>query len=134
MLKQNTKHNRRFFIKSLFIGLGIGFVALWDKVVITHKKIKEQKFFKLSFNTNREITFHDDFIIINKEDKTKVFSSRCTHLGCKIDKSKNGQLLCPCHGSTFDINGNATKGPAVEPLKELEFEIDELKSQIIVKV
>ena len=131
---EKPKHNRRYFLKSVFAALGIGFVVSWDKMIITHKKIKEQKFFQMSFNTNREITFHNNFVVINKEDKTKVFSSRCTHLGCKIDKSKNDQLLCPCHGSTFDLNGNATKGPAVEPLKELDFEIDELKRRIIVKV
>ena len=114
--------------------MGIGFVALWDKTVVTHKKIKQQKFFSFAFNVNKKIDFNNDFIIINKEQETKVFSSRCTHLGCKINKSKNGQLLCPCHGSTFDLNGNATKGPAVEPLKKMDFEIDKNKQQITVTV
>ena len=134
MLKQKTKHNRRFFLKSILLGLGVGFVVLWDKAVDTHKKIKTQKFFSFAFNANKEISFHDDFVVINKEHETKVFSSRCTHLGCKIDKSKNGQLLCPCHGSTFDLDGNATKGPAVKPLKEIDFEIDEFKEQITVEI
>lgn len=114
--------------------MGIGFIALWDKAVFTHKKIVQHKFFSIAFNVNKEISFTDDFIIINKEEETKVFSSRCTHLGCKINKSKNGQLLCPCHGSTFDLNGNATKGPAVEPLKELKFEIDRVNEQITVEL
>lgn len=87
----------------------------------------------MPFEANKKISFQDDFIVINKESETKILSSRCTHLGCKIDKSKNDQLICPCHGSTFDLDGNATKGPAVSPLEEKQFEIDELNGQIIVK-
>lgn len=127
----NTKHNRRFFIKSTFAGLTIGLVALWDKMIFTQEKINSHKTTSFPIDPNKEISFKDDFIIINKEGETKVFSSRCTHLGCKIDKSKNGQLLCPCHGSTFDTDGNATKGPAIKPLEQKKFEID--KTNIIIK-
>jgi Rieske Fe-S protein len=35
----------------------------------------------------------------------------CTHAGC--DSSVRGQeIVCPCHGSTFDSNGNVIGGPA----------------------
>lgn len=127
----NTKHNRRFFIKSTFVGLSIGLIALWDKMVFTQKKINSHKTYSFPNDPNKEISFKDDFIIINKEGKTKVFSSRCTHLGCKINKSENGQLLCPCHGSTFNTMGDATRGPAVKPLEQKEFEID--NTTIIIK-
>lgn len=126
------QHNRRFFIKSAVAGLTLSIIGLWDRMVLTQRKINSKKTISMPFETNKKISFQDDFIIINKEHKTKVYSSRCTHLGCKIDKTKNDQLICPCHGSTFDLDGNATKGPAVNALGEKEFEIDLLIGQITV--
>ena len=103
-------------------------------MIFTQRKINSQKIVSMPFEVNKEVSFQDDFIIINKEYKTKVLSSRCTHLGCKIDKAKNGQVICPCHGSTFDLDGNATKGPAIRPLEEKKFEIDESNTIITIKV
>lgn len=41
----------------------------------------------------------------------------CTHLGCSpgFDPEKK-ILICPCHGSRFDLKGNVLKGPADHPL------------------
>lgn len=43
----------------------------------------------------------------------------CTHAGCDIgatgDVSPAG-LVCGCHGSRFDANGNVVSGPAPSPL------------------
>ncbi|NOX17101.1 MAG: Rieske (2Fe-2S) protein [Chlorobi bacterium] len=76
------------------------------------------------------ITFRDS-VIFNKEDeKLKIFSSSCTHLGCKISSFKNGELICPCHGSRFDGNGNVVNGPALNPLKEIRYSIDRKKETV----
>lgn len=128
------QHNRRLFIKSAVAGLTLGIVGLWDRMIFTQRKINSRKIVSMPFEVNKEVSFQDDFIIINKEYKTKVLSSRCTHLGCKIDKAKNGQVICPCHGSTFNLDGNATKGPAIRPLEEKKFEIDESNTIITIKV
>jgi cytochrome b6-f complex iron-sulfur subunit len=49
-----------------------------------------------------------------------AYSAVCTHQGCTV-AYKNGQLVCPCHGSIFDpANGAAVvNGPAQRPLPEL---------------
>jgi len=44
-----------------------------------------------------------------------AFSSICTHEGCDMRTSggvKGSQILCSCHGSRFDANGNVLQGPA----------------------
>jgi cytochrome b6-f complex iron-sulfur subunit len=51
----------------------------------------------------------------------------CTHEGCDI--SQNGSvtsagLLCDCHGSRFDPNGNAIVGPAQSPLQHYQVTAD----------
>lgn len=131
---KEKKQNRRYFIKLAIAGLIIGTTALWDRMIATQKKINSRKTVSLPFATNKEISFQDDFIIINKEGKTKVFSSQCTHLGCKINQCTDSQLLCPCHGSKFDLNGNATKGPAIKPLEKMDFEIDKPNNKIIIRI
>lgn len=39
----------------------------------------------------------------------------CTHLGCTVNAVETG-YKCPCHGSTYDIDGRNTGGPAPRPL------------------
>jgi Rieske Fe-S protein len=43
--------------------------------------------------------------------------NRCTHLGCQPALDPQARLLiCPCHGSRFDLQGRVVKGPAARPL------------------
>jgi cytochrome b6-f complex iron-sulfur subunit len=43
----------------------------------------------------------------------------CTHNGCSIAYNKGGNnFVCPCHGGTFDTNGNVTSGPPPGPEKK----------------
>ncbi|MBU3686582.1 MAG: Rieske (2Fe-2S) protein [Mycobacterium sp.] len=46
----------------------------------------------------------------------KGFVARCTHSGCLLAEVKNGSIVCACHGSRFDLNGQVTRGPATAPL------------------
>jgi cytochrome b6-f complex iron-sulfur subunit len=39
----------------------------------------------------------------------------CTHLGCTVNAVETG-FKCPCHGSTYDLDGRNTGGPAPLPL------------------
>ena len=44
-------------------------------------------------------------------------SQACTHNGCTIAYNSGSQsFICPCHGGTFDLNGNVTEGPPPSPL------------------
>ena len=45
------------------------------------------------------------------------FSSVCPHRGCNVSEVKDGNIVCPCHGSHFDLEGAVVTGPASEPLK-----------------
>jgi len=39
----------------------------------------------------------------------------CTHAGCET-QVEGQEIVCPCHGSTYDANGKVTGGPAPSPL------------------
>lgn len=47
----------------------------------------------------------------------KGFIARCTHAGCALSRVMDGAALCPCHGSTFGLDGEVLRGPATEPLR-----------------
>lgn len=75
----------------------------------------------------------DELITYRKGNEVRFFSSKCTHLGCRIDKKVGDELICPCHGSRFDAStGQNLRGPANNGLKELEYKLTEGK--FIVKI
>jgi Rieske Fe-S protein len=37
----------------------------------------------------------------------KAFDGTCTHQGCPVTTVRNGHIVCPCHGSQFDISTGA---------------------------
>lgn len=43
-------------------------------------------------------------------------STVCPHAGCAVSKVDGARLICPCHGSTFGLDGAVIKGPARQPL------------------
>ena len=51
----------------------------------------------------------------------RAFSSMCTHLGCSVRLS-GAFLRCPCHGSTYDLEGRVVRGPAQRALATFETE------------
>jgi nitrite reductase/ring-hydroxylating ferredoxin subunit len=46
----------------------------------------------------------------------------CPHKNGPV-KEKGGELVCSWHGSTFDLNGKVTKGPAKSDLKRYPVEL-----------
>jgi len=57
---------------------------------------------------------------------------KCTHQDNALTATENG-LLCPVHGSTFDLLGNVTKEPALNPLKKFKTEITNQAITIYLK-
>jgi Rieske Fe-S protein len=47
----------------------------------------------------------------------KGFSSVCTHAGCNVSEIVDGVIVCPCHGSKFNLDGSVAGGPATKPLE-----------------
>jgi Rieske Fe-S protein len=55
----------------------------------------------------------------------KAFSAVCTHQGCAVESSTEGDIPCPCHGSTFSLeDGSPLSGPASAALAPVEITVD----------
>ena len=79
------------------------------------------------------LSIQDQFIFSNSEKGLKVFSSRCTHLGCKITMIDQGEIVCPCHGSRYNENGKPIKGPSIKRLTELTYEFDKENNELVIR-
>jgi Rieske Fe-S protein len=55
-----------------------------------------------------------------------VMSNHCAHLGCPVRWFPDREeMLCPCHGGIYDINGGLLAGPPPQDLFKYAFEIRE---------
>jgi len=59
------------------------------------------------------------------DDKVVAYNAECPHLGCKIgfDQSK-AKFGCPCHDSSFGLDGAVLGGPAPRGMDELETRVE----------
>jgi ubiquinol-cytochrome c reductase iron-sulfur subunit len=62
-------------------------------------------------------------------DDIVCYSKVCTHAGCPVGlyRAAVGELICPCHQSTFDVNAGAQvlSGPTGRPLPQLPLGVDD---------
>src|SRR6478736_5974739 len=59
------------------------------------------------------------------EGDFKAFSAVCTHQGCLVESSSDGEIPCPCHLSHFSLeDGSPISGPASSPLAPVEITVD----------
>jgi len=50
----------------------------------------------------------------------EAFSAICPHAGCPVTSIQGGLIICPCHGSAFDLaTGDVKGGPAPRGLTKL---------------
>jgi len=110
---------RRNFIKSIGFFLTAIVILLWREVVNNIVARRKKKKIYLPDHPSNDITILTDIIIIKERNRLVVYSSKCTHLGCKINNQKNDVLICPCHGSRFNEDGVPVNGPAVKSLEKL---------------
>ncbi|MEJ5262115.1 MAG: Rieske (2Fe-2S) protein [Ignavibacterium sp.] len=125
--------NRKKFLKILFTSFALGVVYLWHRLTES---------VSASLRNNNQITVPDDFafgvtitenfIVVKSKDQLKIFSSKCTHLGCRITSNINNIFTCPCHGSQFNLDGEVLRGPAMKQLRELNYKVDKKKNQITI--
>jgi len=86
---------------------------------------------KLPANTPEEVAFRRNrvdgwkitsekataWVVKTSSNRVVAFAPQCTHLGCAYHwDERNHHFLCPCHTSTFGIDGNVLSGPAPRPL------------------
>jgi cytochrome b6-f complex iron-sulfur subunit len=88
----------------------------------------------LPLENNDGIFLYNSCIIHYESGNISLFSAKCTHLGCLINKTEYNELVCSCHGSKFSLDGKVINGPAFKDLQKLSFEIDKKNNRIVVDI
>ena len=52
----------------------------------------------------------------------RALDATCTHRGCQVRRSGSG-MTCPCHGSSYNLDGEVVRGPAQKPLQRYNIEV-----------
>jgi Rieske Fe-S protein len=66
-------------------------------------------------------------VAITRESETKFWAmpAICTHMACILKYNPlNATLDCPCHGSTFELDGTVISAPATRSLSRWTTEFD----------
>jgi cytochrome b6-f complex iron-sulfur subunit len=69
--------------------------------------------------------------VIRKAGEIYALDLVCTHLGCTVSVTPR-ELVCPCHGSVFDWQGNVIRGPANRPLAR--HKVENRGDQVVVLI
>jgi menaquinol-cytochrome c reductase iron-sulfur subunit len=68
------------------------------------------------------------WVVKFSDTEVAAFAPQCTHLGCAYhwDELKQN-FLCPCHTSTFGLDGRVLSGPAPRPLDRYDVKLQGTK-------
>jgi nitrite reductase/ring-hydroxylating ferredoxin subunit/uncharacterized membrane protein len=55
--------------------------------------------------------------LVRTGDRIHAMLDRCSHRGCSLHQGRfdGNTITCPCHGSSFRLDGSIVKGPATSP-------------------
>lgn len=63
--------------------------------------------------------------LLRKGDTVTALSATCPHLGCSVDFDAGaGQYRCPCHTSSFALDGARSTGPAKRGMDPISVKLD----------
>jgi nitrite reductase/ring-hydroxylating ferredoxin subunit/uncharacterized membrane protein len=71
-------------------------------------------------------------LLLRKDGRTYALADRCSHRGCSLHEGqlRDDTITCPCHGSTFRLDGSVAKGPATAPQPTFDVRTSEGKVEI----
>ncbi|NKB67205.1 MAG: Rieske 2Fe-2S domain-containing protein [Candidatus Latescibacteria bacterium] len=74
----------------------------------------------------------EDIVLLRGgEPLLRALGANCPHQGCQV-RPKEHFLICPCHGSTFNLQGEPTRGPAQNPLNRYPVEIVDGGARVLI--
>lgn len=96
-------------------------------------KVSVGKVADLKVDTPVAVEYGDDalFLVKKSDTKVEVLSQACPHVGCKLHFNETSKEFdCPCHASSFSLDGVRLGGPAPRNMYGATFEL--VNDEIIV--
>lgn len=113
---------RRHFIAAL-IAFIASLAAAWRFLVPRKREGGERFVIDAAAVPSRGALVYRERQLAVMRDSGEIYALNltCTHLGCTVTVMPS-EIVCPCHGSRFDLKGNVLKGPAERPLARYRVE------------
>lgn len=68
------------------------------------------------------------WVVKTADNRVTAFAPECTHLACAYHwEDERNMFVCPCHGSTFSVDGKVLSGPAPRPLDQFAVKLEGTK-------
>ena len=78
---------------------------------------KAEKLKEIGGSASLKLMGRTVFFVRDSEKTVRAFDPACTHNKCNVAYTAEEKLLrCPCHGSSFFLDGKVHRGPAARPL------------------
>ena len=110
---------RRAALRLLVTGAAAMLLAAWGSLALHRRRRQRPTQLTLPIPPAEGVTFHGEVILVHDGTGLIALDARCPHLGCTINRHDAGELVCPCHGSRFDVSGARRTGPATAGLPRL---------------
>lgn len=113
---------RRQFLRTLVAMAGAGVLAIAGVLAVARGRRSRPARVSLPEPTADGVALHPEVVLVRVAGELRAFSARCPHLGCRLAGVEGDELVCPCHGSRFGLDGKRRRGPAVADLSALAIE------------
>ena len=114
----------------LVFGLGVPAVAFVRSPVdslVGPERVLVGSLEKLPTNSGRLVRIGRKAVLLVRLDFTRLFAlgAICTHMDdCQLEwNADRQQIVCPCHGCTYDVYGNVVSGPPSVPLTSFAVQV-----------
>ncbi len=79
---------------------------------------------KDAWTTYAEAAIGAVYVSMDEAGELSAFNASCPHLGCTVNyKSETNAYLCPCHDSSFQVDGERTNEIPPRPMDSLDVEV-----------
>jgi cytochrome b6-f complex iron-sulfur subunit len=117
-----SDQSRRKFLGTLILALA----GVWSLGKYLSPRVRQRQTLlsvaKAELPAQGSLVYREARVALMREgEAVYALSLVCTHLGCTVTVTPTG-LVCPCHGSSFDLQGHVLKGPADRQLPRYRVE------------
>ena len=112
-------------VSSALRKLGLAFQGNQDTVLATVKIVDYPQLERIGgFALLKNTPVGEMLIVRSGDEQFDAMSNLCPHKRCHVEVKSPTLIKCPCHGSTYKIDGTYVKGPSKKSLNKFRITLE----------